>query len=79
MLRELALCRRLSPILEVRKVKALKLPTFKAPKAKIYGLAGIILVLAIAGGGAFWKLHETPAFCGACHTMDKYVDSYTDI
>jgi len=43
---------------------------------KTFGLVGVILVLVAASGGAFWKWHETPAFCGVCHVMDKYVASY---
>ncbi len=35
-----------------------------------------MVVLGAAGGAGFWWYHEQPQFCGICHLMDAYVESW---
>jgi hypothetical protein len=40
---------------------------------------GVLLGVVIIGGVgavAAWKYHELPQFCGTCHIMDPYVESW---
>ena len=35
-----------------------------------------IILLGVVGGVGFWKYHEQPQFCGICHIMDPYLESW---
>jgi len=42
-------------------------------KKAVYGLLFLLLILFIAG---IFKYSESPSFCGLCHNMKEYVDSW---
>jgi cytochrome c nitrite reductase small subunit len=35
-----------------------------------------VVVLGGVGAVGFWRYHETPQFCGTCHVMDPYLESW---
>ncbi|MDH4207754.1 MAG: cytochrome c3 family protein [Anaerolineae bacterium] len=42
-------------------------------------LIAVLLAAVVVGGVgavAFWEYHEQPQFCGTCHIMDPYVESW---
>jgi hypothetical protein len=45
----------------------------KGKKKAIYGLLFLFFIAFIAGG---YKYSESPSFCGLCHNMKEYVDSW---
>lgn len=49
----------------------------KAKKSKKPLIAGIVVAVVIVAGIGFWTWHNTPGFCGVCHTpMSTYVDTF---
>ena len=43
-------------------------------------IAVLLAVVVLGGVGAvgFWQYHEKPEFCGTCHIMDPYVESWEE-
>jgi len=43
-------------------------------------LTGVLLGVAVVIGGVgavgLWKYHEEPQFCGICHIMERYLESW---
>lgn len=49
----------------------------KKPKKRTLLISvGVIAVIIAAGGIALWTYHGNPQFCGICHIMDPYVESW---
>ena len=36
----------------------------------------VLLVIIIAFAGVAWNYHDNPQFCGTCHIMDPYLESW---
>lgn len=46
-------------------------------KSKKTLIAGIVVAVVVLAGIGFWTWHNTPGFCGVCHTpMSTYVATY---
>ena len=46
-------------------------------KSKKPLIAGIVVAVVVLAGIGFWTWHNTPGFCGVCHTpMSTYVATY---
>ena len=46
-------------------------------KSKKPPIAGIVVAAIVVIGVAFWNWHNTPGFCGVCHTpMSTYVETF---
>jgi len=45
-------------------------------RRKVWIILGALVVVIIVAGVAAWKYHEKPQFCGLCHIMDPYVESW---
>jgi len=47
-------------------------------KKRIVVIAVLLGVVVLGGVGAvgFWQYHEQPEFCGTCHIMDPYLESW---
>ena len=39
-------------------------------------ILSVMVVLGIAGGVGFWQYHKQPRFCGTCHIIQPYVESW---
>jgi len=40
------------------------------------GVVWGVIILGIAGGAGLWQYHQQPSFCGLCHIMNPYVESW---
>jgi nitrate/TMAO reductase-like tetraheme cytochrome c subunit len=47
-------------------------------KPTTWMIAGVAAVVMGTSGFAAWEYHKTPDFCGTCHIMDSYVESWHD-
>ncbi len=46
-------------------------------KRTVWLIVGAVVVVLGGGGGiAAWEYHEQPQFCGTCHIMDTYLESW---
>lgn len=46
-------------------------------KGHIWAVVGVALaVLVVAAGVGLWEYHKKPQFCGTCHIMKPYVESW---
>jgi cytochrome c nitrite reductase small subunit len=47
-------------------------------RTRIVVIAVLLVVVALGGVGAvgLWQYHEQPEFCGTCHIMDPYLESW---
>lgn len=50
---------------------------FSKRRIAVFVLVGVVIVGG-AGGVAFWEYHEQPRFCGTCHIMQPYLDSWQE-
>jgi len=39
-------------------------------------LLGVVVVIGGVGAVGLWKYHEEPQFCGICHIMERYLESW---
>jgi nitrate/TMAO reductase-like tetraheme cytochrome c subunit len=50
----------------------------KFTKKTILIIMGVILIVGFGGGAGLIKASDNPAFCAACHNMEKYYASYDE-